>query len=155
MAKTQRSLFETGEATARPDAGLLLVSRPDRPLTAAQREFNKLVIKVEELRERLRKEARRFDDDGHHEHAHTLPVDLDGDGRIGDLIVYGRWVSATLHSGRFVRCDARAPREASETSKLQWPARVRSISSGGCRRRFTITSNSCGARLKARGCGRV
>src|SRR5207247_5053098 len=94
MAKTQRSLFETGEATARPDAGLLLVSRPDRPLTAAQREFNKLVIKVEELRERLRKETRRLDNDSH-EHAHT------GDGRIDDLIVYRRWVSATLHSGRF------------------------------------------------------
>ena len=62
MAKTQRSLFETGEATGRPDAGaLLLVSRPDRPLTAAQREFNKLVIKVEELRERLQKETRRLD----------------------------------------------------------------------------------------------
>ncbi len=34
-------------------------------------------------------------------HAHTLPVDLDGDGRIDDLIAYRRWVSATLHSGRF------------------------------------------------------
>ena len=62
MAKTQRSLFETGEDTGRPDAGgLLLVSRPDRPLTAAQREFNKLVIKVEELQERLQKETRRLD----------------------------------------------------------------------------------------------
>src|SRR5437773_1569476 len=76
MAKGWRSLFEIGEDTSQPNAGnLLLVSRPDRPLTAAQREFNKLVIKVEELRERLRKEARRFDDDGYHEHAHTLPVD--------------------------------------------------------------------------------
>ena len=55
MAKTQRSLFETGKDNRRPEAGgLLLVSRPDRPLTAAQREFNKLLIKVEELRERLR-----------------------------------------------------------------------------------------------------
>ena len=149
MAKTQRSLFETGEATGRPDAGLLLVSRPDPPLTAAQREFNKLVIKVEELRERLRKEARRFDDDGHHEHAHTLPVDLDGDGRIDDLI-----------DGSRRRCTAGDSLRRMWTKggdgdiQVAMVGRVRSISSGGCRR-FTITSNSCGARLKARGCGRV
>ena len=69
MAKTQRSLFETGKDNRRPEAGgLLLVSRPDRPLTAAQREFNKLLIKVEELRERLRKEARE---------AHQEPVSVD------------------------------------------------------------------------------
>src|SRR5438094_6372582 len=62
MAKTQRSLFETGKDNRRPEAGgLLPVSRPDRPLTAAQREFNKLLIKVEELRERLQKETRRLD----------------------------------------------------------------------------------------------
>jgi hypothetical protein len=63
MAKTQQSLFETGGDTARPDSGgLLLVSRPDRPLTPAQREFNKLVRKVENLRERLQNETRRLDE---------------------------------------------------------------------------------------------
>jgi hypothetical protein len=62
MAKTQHSLFETGQDPGRPDGGsLLLVAQPDRPLTAAQREFNKLVLKVEELRERLQKETRRLD----------------------------------------------------------------------------------------------
>lgn len=61
MAKTQRSLFETGKDIERPDAvGLLLVRRPDRPLTLAQREFNKLVMKVEELQERLQKETLRL-----------------------------------------------------------------------------------------------
>jgi len=62
MAKTQRSLFETGEDTGRPEAcALLLVSRPDRPLTPAQREFNKLVRKVEELQLSLQKERQRLD----------------------------------------------------------------------------------------------
>ena len=50
MAKTQRSLFENERPEKDHDSGLVLVSRPDRPLTPGQRLFNKLVAQVEELR---------------------------------------------------------------------------------------------------------
>ena len=64
MAKIQKSLFnepENHRDELRDSTSLLLVSRPDRPLTPAQREFNKLVIKVEQLRERLERETGRLD----------------------------------------------------------------------------------------------
>jgi hypothetical protein len=61
MAKAQRFLFET-EIPETQEAGLILTPRVDRPQTRAQRAFNRLVEKVEELRERIVIETRLLDD---------------------------------------------------------------------------------------------
>src|SRR5262249_49624463 len=61
MAKTQRALFETAIPETQ-DSGLVLTPRVDRPLTKAQRAFNRLVARVEELRARIAAETRRLDD---------------------------------------------------------------------------------------------
>jgi hypothetical protein len=42
-------------------AGLRVVAQPNRPLTPAQKAFNRLVAQVEELRNKLEKETRRLD----------------------------------------------------------------------------------------------
>lgn len=61
MPKMQISLFEN-ELPGRPELGsLVLLSREDRPLTKAQRAFNRLVARVEELRAELDCEIRRLD----------------------------------------------------------------------------------------------
>jgi hypothetical protein len=61
MAKTQPFLFETG-IPERDDAGLMLTPRADRPLTKAQRAFNRLVARVEELRARIATETKILDE---------------------------------------------------------------------------------------------
>ena len=61
MAKTQRVLFESEPAQHVEAASLLLKSRPNRPLTPAQRAFNRLTAQVEELRTRLEKETWKLD----------------------------------------------------------------------------------------------
>jgi hypothetical protein len=62
MAKAQISLFHD-KATEQPSAeGLLLVSQPGRKLTPAQREFNRLVAQVEDLRRKLERETRKLDE---------------------------------------------------------------------------------------------
>jgi hypothetical protein len=62
MARRQISLFED-ELSGRPElGGLVQIPQPDRPLTKAQRAFNRLVGKVEELRARLDREIRRLDE---------------------------------------------------------------------------------------------
>ena len=61
MAEKQTSLFED-ESFRRPEAGgLVVISQPGRPLSKAQRAFNRLVTKVEELRARLDREIHRLD----------------------------------------------------------------------------------------------
>ena len=61
MAEKQKSLFEN-ESFGRPEAaGLVVISQPGRPLSKAQRAFNRLVTKVEELRARIDRETRRLD----------------------------------------------------------------------------------------------
>jgi hypothetical protein len=58
----QVPLFE-GEALPGPEReGLLLVSRPGRPLTKGQRTFNRLVAKVERLRAQLENTTREYDE---------------------------------------------------------------------------------------------
>jgi hypothetical protein len=61
VAEKQTSLFED-ESFRRPEVGgLIVISQPGRPLSKAQRAFNRLVIKVEELRARLDREVGRLD----------------------------------------------------------------------------------------------
>lgn len=61
MAEKQLSLFEN-ESFGQPERdGLVLISQPSRPLSKAQRVFNRLVTKVEELRARLDREIHRLD----------------------------------------------------------------------------------------------
>jgi hypothetical protein len=61
VAEKQTSLFEN-ELFERPEVGGLVVSsQPGRPLSKAQRAFNRLVTKVEELRVRLDREIQRLD----------------------------------------------------------------------------------------------
>ena len=61
MAEKQTSLFED-ESFRRPEVGgLVMNSQPGRPLSKAQRAFNRLVTKVEELRARLDREIHRLD----------------------------------------------------------------------------------------------
>ncbi len=62
MEEKQKSLF--GNELFRPPevGGLVVISRPGRPLSKAQRAFNRLVTKVEELRTRLDREIRRLDE---------------------------------------------------------------------------------------------
>ena len=61
MEEKQKSLF--GNELFRPPevGGLVVISQPGRPLSKAQRAFNRLVTKVEELRARLDREIRRLD----------------------------------------------------------------------------------------------
>src|ERR1700690_1554331 len=60
-AEKQISQFEN-ESLGRPEVGgLVLISQPGRPLSKAQRAFNRLVTKVEELRARLDREIHRLD----------------------------------------------------------------------------------------------
>ena len=62
MEEKQKSLFGN-ELFECPEArGLVVISQPGRPLSKAQRAFNRLVIKVEQLRGRLDREIRRFDE---------------------------------------------------------------------------------------------
>jgi hypothetical protein len=61
VAEKQTSLFED-ESLRRPEVGgLVVISQPGRPLSKAQRAFNRLVTKVEELRARLDREIHRLD----------------------------------------------------------------------------------------------
>jgi hypothetical protein len=61
VAEKQTSLFED-ESFRRPEVGgLVVISQPGRPLSKAQRAFNRLVTKVEELRARLDREIHRLD----------------------------------------------------------------------------------------------
>jgi len=62
MEKIQPSLFDD-ESAGRPEPGqLVVVSQPGRPLTKAQRAFNRLVARIEKLHAKLREETRRLDD---------------------------------------------------------------------------------------------
>jgi hypothetical protein len=62
VAEKQTSLFDN-ESLRRPEAGrLIVISQPDRPLSKAQRAFNRLVTKVEGLRSRLDREFHRLDE---------------------------------------------------------------------------------------------
>jgi hypothetical protein len=61
VAEKQTSLFED-ESFGWPEVGgLVVISQPGRPLSKAQRAFNRLVTKVEELRARLDREIRQLD----------------------------------------------------------------------------------------------
>jgi hypothetical protein len=57
----QMPLFENELIHEQEPKGLVLRSRPDRPLTKAQRAFNRLVARVEELRKHLEDETDRLD----------------------------------------------------------------------------------------------
>ena len=59
---TQTFLFENESPDRLGAGGLILTSQPNRPLTKAQRAFNRLVARVEELRARIAGEVRRLDD---------------------------------------------------------------------------------------------
>ena len=62
MAGKQKSLFEN-ESFGPPElGGLVVIGQPSRPLSKAQRAFNRLVTKVEELRARLDREIRRLNE---------------------------------------------------------------------------------------------
>src|SRR5215475_3988412 len=61
MAKPQPYLFAT-EVPGTRESGLMLTPRANRPLTKAQRAFNRLVARVEELRERIAEETKLLDD---------------------------------------------------------------------------------------------
>jgi hypothetical protein len=62
VAGKQKSLFEN-ESFGPPEVGgLVVVAQPSRPLSKAQRAFNRLVTKVEEMRARLDRETRRLDE---------------------------------------------------------------------------------------------
>ena len=58
MATPQPFLFE--ENRKEPD-GLIVTPQPDRPLTKAQRTFNRLVAQVEGLRSRILSETAKLD----------------------------------------------------------------------------------------------
>jgi hypothetical protein len=61
VAEKQKSLFEN-QLFGRPEmGGLVVISQSGRPLSKAQRAFNRLVTKVEELRARLDREIRRLE----------------------------------------------------------------------------------------------
>jgi len=60
MAEKQTSLFDD-ESFRRPEVGgLVVISQSGRPLSKAQRAFNRLVTKVEELRAKLDRETHRL-----------------------------------------------------------------------------------------------
>ena len=63
MEERQKSLFgnELFDYPETEVGGLVVISQPGRPLSNAQRAFNRLVTKVEELRARLDREIRRLD----------------------------------------------------------------------------------------------
>src|SRR5215475_12429220 len=61
MAKTQPFLFATETPETR-ESGLILTPRANRPLTKAQRAFNRLVARVEVLREQIAEETKLLDD---------------------------------------------------------------------------------------------
>jgi hypothetical protein len=62
VAGKQKSLFEN-ESFGPPElGGLVVIGQPSRPLSKAQRAFNRLVTKVEELRARLDREIRRLNE---------------------------------------------------------------------------------------------
>lgn len=62
MAEKQVSLFEDIVAEFSDTRGLVLISRPDRPLTKAQQTFNRRIARIEELRAKLDRETRRLDE---------------------------------------------------------------------------------------------
>jgi len=57
----QESLFYDDVRCDSGSGDLILLSRPDRPLSKSQRTFNRLVARVESLRTRLQSETRRLD----------------------------------------------------------------------------------------------
>ncbi len=61
MADNQTSLFDAGSDKRRTSGDLVLRAQPNRPLTKAQRTFNRLVGKIEALRTRLARETHRLD----------------------------------------------------------------------------------------------
>ena len=54
MAKTRQSFVESEPTHLVETVSLLLKSRPNRPLTPAQRTFNRLTTQVEELQNPIR-----------------------------------------------------------------------------------------------------
>src|SRR5437870_5350399 len=62
MAKAQPWLFETELLGKKETTGLTLAPQPDRPLTKAQRAFNRLVARVEQLRALIIKETQIVDE---------------------------------------------------------------------------------------------
>ena len=68
----QGSLFPSASDTLADAPSILLVPPPGRSLTPAQRTFNRLVERVEKLREKLERETRRLDASlkYHAEHLH-------------------------------------------------------------------------------------
>jgi hypothetical protein len=61
MADNQTSLFDADTDDRRMTGDLVLRAQPNRPLTKAQRTFNRLVGKIETLRNKLAAETRRLD----------------------------------------------------------------------------------------------
>jgi hypothetical protein len=61
VAEKQKSLFEDDLPEWPKATGLVVISQPGRPLTKAQRAFNRLVTKVEELRAAREREIKRLD----------------------------------------------------------------------------------------------
>src|SRR5579863_5809731 len=61
VAEKQTSLFQDEAFRRLEVGGLVVISQPGRPLSKAQRAFNRLVTKVEESRARLDREIHRLD----------------------------------------------------------------------------------------------
>lgn len=61
MEVRQTSLFEEEIVDSPPARGLVLVARPDQPLTRAQQTFNRRIAKIEALRRKLDAQVRRLD----------------------------------------------------------------------------------------------
>lgn len=61
MADNQTSLFDADTADRGMTGELVLRAQPNRPLTKAQRTFNRLVGKIETLRKKLAGDTRRLD----------------------------------------------------------------------------------------------
>jgi hypothetical protein len=60
MRERQISLFENQESSPTEIRELVLISRPDRPLTKAQQVFNRRIARVEALRDSLDRETQRL-----------------------------------------------------------------------------------------------
>ncbi len=114
MTAAQRSLFHDddhdGEAhgpeRAKEPASLAVCGQPGRPLTKAQRAFNRLVAKIERLRTRLVRDAARYDEAVVFHHEHVQPLVERATALRKDVV---RFVAQFLDDKRFkAKSDRRA-----------------------------------------------
>jgi hypothetical protein len=73
VADNQTSLFDADTADRQMTGDLVLRAQPHRPLTKAQRTFNRLVGKIDTLRNKLAGETRRLDAALTYDAAHLHP----------------------------------------------------------------------------------